>query len=128
METNEQMSLYERLGGASGITAIVDDIVENHMTNPAIKARFLPLKENPEHFAKTRQNLIDFLAAGSGGPEVYRGKEMIPAHRGMNVSKSEYMDAIDDILSALAKHQIDEQTQKDVLAITFALKDQIVGQ
>ena len=30
--------LYERLGGADGITAIVDAVVEAHMSNPAISA------------------------------------------------------------------------------------------
>ncbi|PTN08184.1 group 1 truncated hemoglobin [Mangrovibacterium marinum] len=121
-------SLYERLGGSDGITKLVDDIVENHLTNPAVKARFLPLKDDQDHFAKTRQHLINFLASGTGGPEVYEGKEMIPAHRGMNISKAEYLDVIDDIMSALNKHNIDEQTQKDVLAIAYSLKDQIIGQ
>ncbi len=126
--SNESKSLYDRLGGASGITALVDDIVENHMSNPAVKARFLPLKDDPDHFAKTRQHLIEFLAAGSGGTEEYTGQAMIPAHRGMNISQGEYMEVVDDIMSALAKNNIDEQTQKDVLAIAYALKPEIVGQ
>lgn len=60
MEQLNQKSLYERLGGHSGIEAIVDDIVEMHMTNPAVQARFLPLKENPTHFTEVRQHLINF--------------------------------------------------------------------
>jgi len=30
------MSLYERLGASDGIKAIVDDVVENHLANPAL--------------------------------------------------------------------------------------------
>lgn len=128
METNEkQKSLYERLGGIDGITAIVDEVVEAHMTNPAVKARFLPLKDNPKHFGDVRQHLINFFAAGSGGPEQYTGKDMQTAHRGMNISKGEYMSVIDDILLALDKRKIDEQSRKDVLAILFSLKDQMIG-
>lgn len=127
METNNQKTLYERLGGANGIEAIVDDIVEAHMTNPVVKARFLPLKENPAHFTEVRQHLINFLASGSGGPEKYIGKDMPTAHRGMNISQGEYMSVIDDIMAALDKHKIDEQTKKDVLYIAYSLKDSMVN-
>jgi len=127
METNNQKTLYERLGGANGIAAIVDDIVEAHMTNPTVKARFLPLKDNPKHFAEVRQHLINFLASGSGGPEKYTGKDMPSAHRGMNISQGEYMSVIDDIISALDKHKIDEQTKKDVLFIAYSLKGTMIG-
>ncbi len=126
METNNQKSLYERLGGAKGITAIVDDIVEAHMTNPAIKARFLPLKDDPKHFEEVRNHLINFLASGSGGPEIYTGKDMLTAHKGMNINEGEYMNVIDDILSALDKHDIEEQTKKDVLFIAYSLKGTMI--
>ncbi|WP_297095918.1 group 1 truncated hemoglobin [uncultured Draconibacterium sp.] len=127
MGTPVEQSLYERLGGIEGITSIVDDIVDNHMSNPAVNARFLPLKDDPAHFAEVRQHLINFLAAGSGGPEQYTGKDMLSSHKGMNIGQGEYMHAIDDIMKALNKHNIDEQTQKDVLAIAYSLKGDIVG-
>jgi hemoglobin len=52
---------------------------------------------------------------------------MHSAHIGMNISQGEYMSVIDDILSALDKKNIDEQSRKDVLAILFSLKDQMIG-
>ena len=128
METNQnEKSIYERLGGHIGIEAIVDDIVHLHMTNPAVKARFLPLKDNPQHFAEVRQHLINFLASGSGGPEKYNGRDMPTAHKGMNISQGEYMNVVDDIMKALDKNSIDEQTKKDVLFIAYSLKSSMVN-
>ncbi|WP_303918165.1 group 1 truncated hemoglobin [Draconibacterium sediminis] len=127
MGKSVEQSLYERLGGIEGITSIVDDIVENHMSNPAVNKRFLPLKDDPAHFAEVRQHLINFLAAGSGGPQEYTGKDMLSSHKGMNISQGEYMHVIDDIMKALTKNNIDEQTQKDVLAIAYSLKGEIAG-
>lgn len=119
-------SLYERLGGTSGIGALVDDIVAAHAANPTIRARFLPILETPDRLAVIKQHTVQFLSAGSGGPTDYRGRSMRDAHRGMNVSEAEYMAAVDDILETLKKRGIDEGTQKDVLAIAYSLKGEIL--
>jgi hemoglobin len=46
----------------------------------------------------------------------------------MNISPAEFVAAVDDILLVLRKNGIDEQTQKDVLAIAYSLKGEIVHQ
>ncbi len=119
-------NLYERLGSATGISDLVDDIVEAHMNNPLIKARFLPYREKPDVLAKIKRHTCNFLGAGSGGPEQYSGRSMLDAHRGMNISEQEYMAAVDDILASLDKHKVDDQSRKEVLAIAYSLKGQIV--
>lgn len=119
-------TLFERLGGSAGIHALVDDIVSLHMENPAIKARFQPYLSTPDKLEATKRHLCAFLEAGSGGPAAYTGRSMPDAHRGMNINASEYMAALDDILAALRKHGIDEQTQTDVLAIAYSLKGDIL--
>jgi len=121
-----EKSLYERLGGAKGIAALVDDIVEAHMANPVISARFLPYRSQPERLAAVKQHTRSFLGAGTGGPEKYEGRDMRTAHRGMNVNAEEYMATVDDILATLEKHRIDEAARKDVLAIAWSLKGDIM--
>jgi hemoglobin len=118
--------LFERLGGTAGINALVEDIVALHMENPAIGARFRPYLDTPDKLAITKKHLCAFLEAGSGGAAQYCGRSMPDAHRGMNISEAEYMAALDDILAALRRNAIDEQTQKDVLAIAYSLKGDII--
>jgi hypothetical protein len=50
----ETTTLFERLGGTTGITAIVDDVIEAHMNNPAISSRFKLYLDQPERLAKIR--------------------------------------------------------------------------
>jgi hemoglobin len=119
--------LFERLGGTNGITTIVDDVVEAHMKNPAISARFLPYKEQPEKLAVIKRHTIDFFSAGSGGPVAYSGRDMPTTHKGMNINPAEYMYVVDDILMVLDKHNIDEASKKDVLFILWSLKDMIIA-
>ena len=121
-------SLFDRLGGRAGIDTLVDDIVGLHMDNPVIRTRFRPYLETPEKLATVKRHLGDFLDSGSGGGAQYAGRSMPDAHRGMNVSEAEYMAAIDDILSALTTRGVDEATRKDVLAIAYSLKGDILHQ
>jgi hemoglobin len=119
-------TLFERLGGSTGIAALVGDIVAAHMDNPAVSARFRPYLDTPDKLAITKAHLCAFLEAGSGGPAAYSGRNMRDTHRGMNINEVEYVAVIDDILSVLQKHDIDQQTQKDVLAIAYSLKQDIL--
>lgn len=122
----ENRSLFERLGGSEGIQVLVEDIVARHMENPIIRARFRPILDTPDKLAIVKGHLCAFLEAGSGGPARYAGRDMRAAHRGMNIGEQEYVAAIDDILDALKTRGIDEQTQKDVLAIAYSLKGEIL--
>jgi hemoglobin len=119
--------LYDRLGGSTGITQIVDDVVHAHMNNPAINARFLPFKEQPEQLATIKNHTVNFFSAGSGGPETYLGKDMVTAHKGMNISRGEFTHVIDDVMEALEKNHIDEESKKDVLAILWSLKNMVIS-
>ena len=58
-------SLYERLGGAKGIASLVDGIVEAHMANPIIQARFLPYADKPDVVERVKKHTCNFL-----GPEL----------------------------------------------------------
>jgi len=115
-------SLYERLGGAPGISRIVDDVIAAHLANPHVQTRF----QNVEDIEHLKRLAFEFFAAGSGGPEKYSGKDMRAAHKGMNISEQEYVAVMDDILGALDKNKIDELTKKDVLAILYSLKGEII--
>lgn len=120
-------SLYERLGGVEGITLIVDDAIEAHMNNPVIKDIFIPYKDQPERLASIRQHTIDFFGAGSGGPVEYKGRDMPTTHEGLGINAEQYMCVMDDIMSVLEEHSIDETSKKDVLAILWSLKGMIIG-
>jgi len=122
----ENESLFERLGGSSGIERIVDEVASRHLENPAIRARFRPYLEQPAELDKLKHHLARFLELGSGGPQRYTGRDMKSAHAGMNISPAEYMAALDDILAALTTVGIDDRTRNDVLAIAWSLKGDIV--
>ena len=99
------------LGGAKGMAQIVDDTFAAHLKNPVVKTRFEIVKdlENVKKMAR------EFFGAGSGGPETYTGKDMMTAHKGMNISEQEYLAVMDDVAEALSKNKVSEDAVKDVI-------------
>lgn len=115
-------SLYERLGGTEGITSIASDLVDNHLKNPALAPRFAPLDAD-----KLKQGAATFFIAGTGGPDVYRGKDMRSVHAGMNASAVEYMAALDDAMAALEKNDVGQREREEVLFVLFSFRQDILA-
>ncbi len=113
-------SLYERLGGTEGIGSIAKDLVHNHLANPAVATRFE---------GKDVDTLINgaatFFIAGTGGPDVYKGKDMLATQKGMNISATEFMAALNDALAALEKNGVGQREQEEVLFILYSMRSDI---
>ena len=75
---------------------------------------------------RNRQLTLDFLAAASGGPTLYLGKDMKPSHAGLGISASEWKIAMNHIERALVKFKVPERESKELLAIVDGLRGEIV--
>jgi len=114
-------SLYERLGGTDGITTIASDIVDFHQKNPRIAPRYAD-----SDVAAVKNAVATFFISGSGGPDVYEGKDMLSAHRGMNIDAAEFVAAIDDAMAALDKNGIGQREKEETLFILYSLKGEVL--
>ena len=114
-------SLYERLGGTAGITNIANDVIDNHLANKSIATRFA--NSDP---VKLKNAAATFFIGGTGGPDVYKGKDLLSAHKGMNISALEFMAVLDDALAALQKNNIAQRDQEEVLFVLYSMRSQIV--
>jgi hemoglobin len=117
----ENATLYERLGGRPGIEAIVVDIWNNHISNPIINNRYAA--SDPE---QVKRLVTEMCCAGFGGPETYTGKDMISAHKGMNINEAEFIAVCDDVLKALDKNTVGKREKDEVLCILYSLKPEVV--
>lgn len=115
-------SLYERLGGEERIKQLATDILDNHYRNPLIRSRFEKVSDR----AALERHSVEFLCAGSGGPQTYTGKDLMSAHKGMNVSEQELIAAVDDIVAAMTKNGYDQAEKNEVVAILYSLKGDVV--
>jgi hemoglobin len=117
-ETTMSKSLYERLGGTQGIENIANDLVELHVSNPVIGKRFLT----------TDKAAAKFFISGTGGPNVYTGKDMIAVHKGMNISSEEFLAVLEDGMKALTKNGVGEAEKQEVLSVLFSMRADVMHQ
>jgi hemoglobin len=115
-------TLFDRLGGESGIRRLVTDIVERHYRNPLIRTRFEQVKDR----AALERHSVEFLCAGSGGPQAYSGRDLVSAHKGMNVNEQELIAAMDDIVAAMTMNHLEPSVQNEVVAILYSLKGEVL--
>jgi len=114
-------SLYERLGCTEGITKIADDIVETHLKNPRVATRY-----EGSDIAAVKNGAATFFIMGTGGPEVYKGKDMLATHKGMNIDCGEFMAVLDDVLEAMDKNNVGQREQEEVLFVLYSMRGDIV--
>lgn len=115
--------LYDKLGGTEGITQIAADAVDNHFANKTVSTRY---ENSPMNMDEMKKAAAEFFITGTGGPAVYTGKNLLDAHRGMNINAAEFMAVLDDILGALKKNNIAQHVQEEVLFVLYGMKGEIV--
>jgi len=115
-------SLYERLGSTEGITQIASDLVDIHMQNPVVSARYAD-----SDVAAVKNGAATFFISGTGGPaDAYKGKDMLETHKGMDISDEEFIAVLDDAMVALDKNGIDQRTKEEVLFVLYSMKGDII--
>ena len=116
--------MYERLGGYDAITAVADDLLPRLQGDRQL-GRFWAHR-GEEGMKREKQLLIDFLCASAGGPMYYRGRDMALAHRGMRISESDWNVFLGHAAATLAKCEVREAEQRDVVAFVQSLKKDIL--
>jgi len=122
--SDKTKTLYERLGGYDAIAAVANDLLPRLRADPQL-ARFWAHR-GEDGMKREKQLLIDFLSAGAGGPMYYRGRDMALTHRGMRISERDWEVFLGHAAKTLAKFQVPEAEQRDVVALVQSLKKDIV--
>jgi hemoglobin len=123
MKPMADKSLYDRLGGKGAITAVVDDFVGNVAGDKRING-FFAKADVP----RLKMNLVDQICQATGGPCVYKGRDMKTAHKGMGIADADFNALVEDLVKSLDKFNVPAKEKGELLGILGPLKPQIVGQ
>lgn len=115
-------SLYDRLGQQPGLVVVVDDFVANIAADSRINHRFAKTD-----IPKLKAQLVDQLCEATGGPCKYTGRDMVTAHKGMNVTVPEFNATGEAMLKALQKNKVAQADIDTVLGALGGMQKDIVG-
>src|SRR6185312_5199359 len=114
-------SLYERLGGTPGITAVVEEFVTTTGKDPRIE-QFFANADIP----RLKKLMVEQICQNTGGPCHYTGKTMKESHANMHVKGGDFDAFIDDLTKTLAKLNVPQRETKEVLDAFVSLKTEVV--
>jgi hemoglobin len=117
-------SLYDRLGGYDAIAAMVDDLLERLVRDPQIGIYWRG--HSKDSMKRDRQLIVDFLCSATGGPVIYRGRDMKTSHEGLQISENDWKVFADHTVATLNRFKIASSEQEEFLAAAVSLKGDIV--
>ena len=118
---NNPATLYERLGGESGVRKIVDDVLDKNLSNPEIGHHFQKVDMN-----RLKQLVFEFFSMGTGGPHQYTGRDMRTAHMNLNITEEDFLKANHDTLLALEENGVGERERNEVISILNSMINDVV--
>jgi hemoglobin len=133
-----EASLYDRLGGAFAIAAVVDHFSDALISNPIVGQS----SENPALREWHTNNLarlpgLKFMRTLwvcdiSGGPQTYAGTEpgrtalgLEEAHRDLKISPEEFDEVAAELARTLDHFGVPDQEKEEVLGAFAAHKDEV---
>jgi hemoglobin len=107
-----QPSLYQRLGAADGINAMVDGLLYEIEHDQRIVHHFAD-----SDIGRFRSKLAEQLCQLTGGPCQYSGSTMQESHTGFNISLADYDALVEGLIKVMQRQQIRTADQNALLAI-----------
>jgi len=120
-------TLYQRLGGKTAITAVVDDFVARVAADSRINSFFAATAADPKRLAAFKGKLVDQICEASGGPCKYQGKDMKSAHAGMGIQDAQFNALVEDLVGALDHFKVAPADKSALLGVLGPMKSDIVA-
>lgn len=119
--------LYERMGGAKGMSDIVDEWVRLSLADGRVSSTFVQTTTEPERLVKLRKALNDQLCELADGPCQYKGKDMQKTHASMKISEGQFLAFAENLFHSMQKFNVPEREKNEMLARIDEFRDVIVA-
>jgi len=116
-----ERTLYDRLGGKSAISAVVEDFVARVAADGRINGKFA----NAD-IPRLKSMLTDQICQAAGGPCTYTGRDMKSAHNGMRITGDEFDALVGDLVLTLNKFKVGDREKQELLSALGPMKKDIV--
>ena len=114
-------SLYEKLGGKSGVAAISDLLIDRVSADVRLGRSF-----KDADLGRIKRLLAEQLCDLSGGPCHYSGDSMKEVHAGHHISEAEFYGMVDALRTILEERQVGIAATNQLLRLLAPMKREVV--
>lgn len=114
--------LFDRLGGAEAMDAVVDSFYRRVLMDDRISHFFDNIEMEEQHRKQKA-----FLTMVTGGPNNYSGKDMREAHKHMNINEMHFDAVAENLVDTLKEFNVSQSDINDVVAIAVSVKDEVLN-
>jgi len=116
------MSLFEKYGGFSTVSAIVHSFYSDLRDSPKVKHYFenINMERLIDHQTK-------FISHALGGPAHYEGRALLQAHSHLSVNQEDFDEVADILKDNLEDAGMEEEDVNTVMAIVESVRAVIVS-
>jgi hemoglobin len=107
----QDAATFDGLGGKPGIKKIVDTLLPIVLADPRIKDSFQDI--DMKHLGMRLEEQFCML---SGGPCVYKGKDMVDIHDGLNITNAQFNALAEDLQIAMERNGVPSRIQNKLVA------------
>jgi len=115
-------TIYQAIGGRAAVTAAVDGLYGRLLADPEIAPLF-PRGAGPQH----RAYVVTVLGEALGGPERYRGPDLVAAHRGLGITDAHFDRTAGHLDATLEELGVPRHLTDQIIGIVASLRPAIVG-
>lgn len=115
-------SLYVRLGGEEALDAVVDDFYDRVLSDEQLQPYFADVP-----MADLREHQKQFLAAVTGGPAEWNGRDMGEAHAHLDITARDFERVAEHLQSTLVAFDVPEAERTEVMETVAMLEPAIVS-
>lgn len=116
-----QDTLFADLGGQPGIDRIIDASVDTYLADPRLAPIFAE-----SNMDRVRAELKVQFCQVAGGGCVYKGHDMVAAHKGLHLTNANFNALVEDLQDAMEKLDVPFATQNRLLARFAPMQHQVV--
>ncbi len=114
-------SLYQRMGGAPVVSAVVAETIDAVVADPRLNQSF-----KGSNLRRVKQLLAEQLCELAGGGCTYGGDTMRQVHAGHHIGEAEFYGLVAQLRSALRRHGVRLRERNELLALLAPMKRDVV--
>ena len=117
-------TLYDQIGGADGISRLIDAFYSRVLADPELKRFFAGVE-----MTKLRRMQVELFSGALGGPLQYSGRPMVQAHRHLKIGLQDYQRFIRHLFDTLddAGFGLTEQERYEVVGRLNILTNEVMS-